>query len=112
LATQPCHLTPWEKMSLGWLQPIEIKKNGKFTIRDSETTTDVYVVRNNFPSSDEFLLIENRQPKLFDSLLWSGGIMVWHIDNTVNGMRSRGYPGQEGMSMLSSSHQISCANCS
>jgi hypothetical protein len=92
-------------MSLGWLQPIDIVKNGKFTMRDSETTNDIYSIRNNFPSSDEFLLIENRQPKLFDSLLWNGGIMVWHIDNSVNGMQSRGYPGQEGMSDLSSSPQ-------
>jgi hypothetical protein len=45
---------------------------------------------------DEYFLIENRQPKLFDQYLWNGGILVWHIDDTQPWMRERGYPGQEG----------------
>jgi hypothetical protein len=90
-------LTPWEKISLGWLDPIEIDTNGRYEIRDSETTADVYIIKKNYQfNGDEYLLIENRQPKLFDENLWNGGILIWHIDDTARQMYERGYPGQEG----------------
>jgi hypothetical protein len=78
---------------------MEITENGTYTLRDSETSTDVYMIQQNFQAAGtEYFLIENRQPKWFDSLLWSGGILIWHIDDTARQMHNRGYPGQEGRS--------------
>jgi hypothetical protein len=106
-ANAPCHLTPWEKIFLGWLEPIEIDTNGRYEIRDSETTTDTYVIKKNYHlSGDEYLLIENRQPKLFDEQLWNGGMLIWHIDDTKRHMRERGYPGQEGWPSNDRHYQI------
>jgi hypothetical protein len=97
LGTHPAHLTPWEKIEVLWLEPIEIDRNGRYSLQDSETSSDVYVIKKKFPSfGDEYFLIENRQPKLFDADLWNGGLLIWHIDDTVNHMHSRGFPGQEG----------------
>lgn len=97
LANSPSHLTPHEKVLLGWLVPIEIETDGRYELRDSETSTDVYVIKRNFQFlDDEYFLIENRQPKLFDEDLWEGGIMIWHIDDTKIWMRERGFPGQIG----------------
>jgi hypothetical protein len=62
------------------------------------TSSDIYIIKQKFQSyGSEYFLIENRQPKWFDSLLWSGGILIWHIDDTARQMHYRGYPGQEGM---------------
>lgn len=92
-------MTPWEKIFLGWLEPIEIDSDGTYELQDSETSTEVYIIKKNYQfNGDEYLLIENRQPKLFDALLWDGGLMIWHIDDTKRQMRERGYPGQEGTS--------------
>jgi hypothetical protein len=85
---------------LGWLDPIEIETNGRYELRDSETSNDVYIIKKNFQFlDDEYFLIENRQPKLFDEYLWEGGILIWHIDDKKSWMRERGYPGQEGTSL-------------
>ena len=96
LADRPCHLTPYEKIFLGWLDPIEIDTNGRYSLQDSETSVDVYIIKHNQFSEGEYLLIENRQPKLFDELLWNGGLLIWHIDDEKRWMYERGWPGQQG----------------
>jgi hypothetical protein len=89
-------MTPWERMFVNWLDPIEIVSDGTYSIGPMETTQDIYIIKKNFPE-DEYLLIENRQPIEFDALLWGGGLLIWHIDNKKHIQRERGYPGQEGM---------------
>lgn len=91
----PAHLSPWSKQRLGWIEPTEIVEDGMYEIEASELSDSVYVIRKNFPDG-EFLEIENRQPLLWDQLLWGGGLLIWHRDSHQSLFRWRGYPTQEG----------------
>lgn len=93
--THPTHLTPWEKIYLGWAEPVEIDSDGTYELYASENSTEVYIIQSPFPKY-EYFLIENRQPIGFDQQMWNGGIVLWHIDDTKLRMRDRGFPGQPG----------------
>ena len=82
-------------MQLGWLQPIEITSDGTYTMRASELYPDVYRISAGYNrSAGEFLLIENRQPLLFDINLWTGGPLIYHVDQSAGpGNNDRGFPG-------------------
>ena len=56
------------------------------------------MISDPYPSG-EYLLIENRQPVLSDEKLWQpGGILIYHIDENVEGggNRFRGGPFVDG----------------
>jgi hypothetical protein len=57
----PGHLDPWSKVEVKWLDPIEITENGFYPIQPSEISSQIYVIKKNFPEG-ELLYIENRQP--------------------------------------------------
>lgn len=42
---------------------------------------------------DEYFIIENKQPILWDSNLPAGGIVIYHVDDWIDGQYMRGYPG-------------------
>ena len=88
----PAHFSPWCKMKLGWVTPKEILYDDMYAITASETSADVYMISTPYPVG-EYLLIENRQPILWDDLLWGGGLLIWHIDDSKDLQTERGYPG-------------------
>ena len=91
----PGHMSGWSKSTIGWVNPIEITTDGVYTARPSEMYPDIYKISAGFQNPQEYLLIENRQPVLFDEQVSpeSGGFVIYHIDETSNNVR--GYPGQE-----------------
>jgi len=91
----PGHLSAWSRMMVGWLMPIEIVSDGEYSIQASELSNQAYVIRKPYPLQ-EYLLIENRQPLWFDARLWTGGLVIYHIDDRAPLQTKRGYPGQEG----------------
>ena len=90
----PPHFCPWSKIALGWLTPTVISTAGQYSLPQVEASPTVYYIDNGYPS-DEYLLLENRQPLGFDSDMPQGGLAVWHIDDTT-GYNTEGYPGQAG----------------
>ena len=94
----PAHTSPWCKMQLGWLSPTEITADGTYTMRASELYPDVFKISAGYNSSaGEYLLIENRQPLLFDIDLWTGGPLIYHVDESAGpGNNYRGFPGMSG----------------
>ena len=95
------HLSPWSKMELNWIDPIEITHDGTYTARPSELHPDIYIIRHGYPNG-EYLLIENRQALEYDERMWGGvgGILVYHIDTIkwdrilkVHNNAPRGFPG-------------------
>jgi len=94
----PGILSPYGKIEIGILNPIEIKEDGVHTARASALHPDVYKISSPYPPG-EYLLIENRQPVLSDLYLWQpGGIVIYHVDENTggNGNRERGGPFLEG----------------
>ncbi|KAL3930099.1 MAG: hypothetical protein SGBAC_011913 [Bacillariaceae sp.] len=94
----PGILSPFGKMELGSLDPIEIANDGVYTARASALHPEVYKISAPYPSG-EYLLIENRQPVLSDLYIWQpGGIVIYHVDENTggHGNRNRGGPFLEG----------------
>ena len=100
---QPSHISGYLKWDfdarpengrLGWIQPVEIKKNvSNLSIPNFELPPhdnklfkiDIPGKINKFGDSTEFFLIENRYREsgaTFDTQLPESGILIWHIDET------------------------------
>ncbi len=90
----PPHLSAWCKKQLGWVSPTIISP-GIHNVPRTESVPLAYRITNGFPSN-EYLLIENRQPVGFESIMPQGGLAIWHIDEAKSDNKNEGYPGQAG----------------
>jgi hypothetical protein len=97
-------MSPWSKKTLGWVTPLMIESDGVYTARASATYPDIYMISAGGYADREYLLIENRQPLLFDINLPAGGLLIYHIDETSNDMR--GFPGQSGWPTNGNHYQV------
>jgi M6 family metalloprotease-like protein len=88
----PPHMGAWCKIQLGWLTPNLIDL-GTYDAPWAEFSDTVYRINRGFAPS-EYLLVENRQPVGMESDIPQGGIVVWHIDETVPNNNTEGYPTQ------------------
>ena len=89
----PAGYTAYEKMTCGWLTPVELGKES-LKVNDMKPLADggqAYLIRH--PQyENEYYLLENRQPIGFDELLPGSGVLITHVDydkdaweaNTVN----------------------------
>lgn len=91
----PPMMSPWTKSYLGWLRPTIITANGNFTARASALVPNAYRIDAGFQEG-EYLLIENRQPIGFDSLLFEGGLAIYLVDEKAPWQERRGFPSQPG----------------
>lgn len=81
-AMYPGMLSPWSKMKMGWLDPLDVPYDGVYLAGASAVLPHIYKISHGFDNG-KYLLIENRQPVLFDSELWApSGLLVWYIDDT------------------------------
>ena len=95
----PPHFSALMRMYLGWDEATVISDNGTYEVSASELidaeTPRIYKIDKGFPSR-EYLLVENRQPILFDELIPQGGIAIWHIDDAqAKNQNAQGFPGME-----------------
>ena len=94
---RPCHMSAWSKSVLGWVDVETLPPDtdhGTISLDPVQTSGRVLRIDAR-DGSDEYFLVENRQPLGFDSGLLSPGLLVWHIDpdfiterwpfNSVNG---------------------------
>jgi M6 family metalloprotease-like protein len=88
-ASTPGNVSPWIKMELGWLTPIDIVADGSYEVTPSLTTQQIYRIASPFPDG-EYLLIENRQQLEWDSELKGSGIVIWSIDELFEGNTAEG----------------------
>jgi len=90
----PPMFSPWAKMELGWLTPTEITSTGQYALGPAAQVAEAFIIKEGYPEG-EYLLIENRQPMGFDSMLPQGGLAIWHVDESVKNQNNRGFLGQE-----------------
>ena len=93
----PPLMSAWERIEINWDTPVEIIQSGTYHISAAELPDinakfpRIYKISYGFPQG-EYLLIENRQPIGFDSLLDEGGLAIYHIDENVVNPSQQGYP--------------------
>jgi len=95
---EPAHLCAWSREMLGWLTPYMPAENID-SLAIPAIETHPYAVKlwtqgqvddwvgfysHGANVGQEYFLIENRQRLLADNHLIGTGILIWHIDNTVN----------------------------
>lgn len=68
----------FERMSLGWLAPIEIKTNGKMQLNKLDDNVAYSITNPENP--DEMYLLEYRTNKGWDVGQENSGMLIWHID--------------------------------
>ncbi len=89
----PAFYSIFERMCLGWADPVKIDAPGEYSLRPIHESNSGYLLTTENP--DEFYLLENRQQVLSDQYIPGHGMLVWHIDfdqdiwdrNTVNNNR-------------------------
>jgi len=91
----PPHFCAYSKIFLGWVNPNVINSNGTYTVPQVETNPTIYKIVDGYPSG-EYLLVENRQPIGFESIIPQGGLAIWHIDENKSNNNQEGYPDQTG----------------
>jgi M6 family metalloprotease-like protein len=101
----PAHFCVWSKEALGWLEPIVVEENTEFVnIMPVEEYPVAYKlwyegVVSPYTSpfgaglnlGRQYFLVENRQKIGSDMHLHESGLLVWHIDNTINNNRDENH---------------------
>lgn len=85
-SAKPAYLDPYQRIYLGFAD-CEVVGDGEHTLY-STCSGKYKVLRYNTPDPNEYYLIEVRLKEGFETGLLTGsegGIMVWHIDESING---------------------------
>ncbi len=78
---RPAHMSAWAKAFLGWVEPTAVSADiSPATLEAVEDTPQVLRMPI---STTQYYLLENRQKKLFDERLPTGGLLIWRINQTV-----------------------------
>jgi M6 family metalloprotease-like protein len=107
----PPMMSPWTKLTLGWLDPIEISTSGTYDLSPSYYTEEVYTISAGF-ADNEYLLVEYRKAIGFEKYIGyqqgmdGGGLAIWHIDNKA-GYDHQGWPGMTGWPANGKHYRIS-----
>ena len=76
----PCGYSAYERMYLGWLNPVELTSDTVITdLPALADSAKAFIIRND-GHPDEYYLVENRQKKGWDAQLPGSGILVFHVD--------------------------------
>jgi M6 family metalloprotease-like protein len=72
----PVGMSAWSRSFLGWQPTVVVNRSGNYEI----TPETIFKV----PITDsEYFLLENRQQTGFDSELPGSGVLIWHVDESV-----------------------------
>lgn len=82
----PAHPCAWAKVELGWVIPFEVLTPlADEAIQAVETSAAIYKLPiGGTAAGEEYFLIENRQQIGFDSGLPGSGLLIWHVDETMD----------------------------
>jgi immune inhibitor A len=80
----PCHPSAWCKANQGWASVDNRTSNGVVSIADVKDSNSVLRLWKDGGPGNEYFLVENRQKSRFDASLPQGGLLIWHIDDSVS----------------------------
>lgn len=83
--SSPAHFDAWCKIQLGFASAINVTTSmAGAAIPAVENTDTIYRLWTNGDAGTEYFLVENRQRTGYDSYLPSDGLLIWHIDDTMD----------------------------
>ena len=89
----PARLDAWSSARLGWLQPQTVDgapaARSLAAVSASRTESAVKLYPSGLAGGPEYFLVENRQQTGTDAGLPGGGLLVWHIDETMIGFNDQ-----------------------
>ncbi|KAK4031579.1 hypothetical protein C8A01DRAFT_21226, partial [Parachaetomium inaequale] len=90
---RPVHPSAWCKANQGWITVSNETENHQITLPDVKSSRKTHRLwKDGDASSQEYFLLENRQLTGFDTSLPASGLLVWHIDDTVNSNTNEWHP--------------------
>src|SRR4051794_2852492 len=78
----PAHPSAWCKAQQEWVEVTNVTQEGPLSLPDVKTSRTVHRLWTDGAEGQEYFLLENRQQGGFDADLPSGGLLVWHVDES------------------------------
>jgi immune inhibitor A len=88
----PVHMSAWPKQRMGWVTPVDIvsfQKNK--VVKNAKEQAELFRVWRTGSITNEYFLVENRQKIGFDRFLYTGGILIFHIDDAIPNNRNENH---------------------
>lgn len=79
--TRPAYMEAWSRGELGWVTEVPLTRDTSIAIPPVETADSVFVVP--IPGTNEYYLLENRQPIGSDGDIHGPGLLIWHPDSVL-----------------------------
>jgi immune inhibitor A len=88
----PAHPSAWCKVNQGWATVVNRKTNTKVAIKEVKSSHRVQRLWKNGAPGKEYFLVENRQRTLYDRQLPGEGLLVYHVDESIDGNDDENHP--------------------
>lgn len=88
----PAHPSAWCKAEQGWVNVVTQKTNEKVTIPDVKDSRTVFRLWKEGANGREYFLVENRQRALYDKYLPGEGLLIYHVDDSVDSNDDERHP--------------------
>ena len=88
----PAHPSAWCKAGQGWVTVVNRTANGSVTFEDVKSSKTVFRLWKNGGASEENFLVEHRRQTGYDRKLPGEGLLVYHIDDAVDGNDNEDHP--------------------
>jgi M6 family metalloprotease-like protein len=79
----PANHGAWTRNFLGWLPMIELVSDTTITLPDPTEEGVMYKITTSTPN--EYFLLENRQQKGWDKYIPGNGLLIYHVDENIEG---------------------------
>jgi immune inhibitor A len=89
----PAHPSAWCKVGQGWVTVDNRSSNGSLSMKDVKTSRTVYRLwQDGKTDGGEYFLMEHRRRTGYDRDLPGQGLLVYHIDETIDGNENEDHP--------------------
>ncbi|MFO8184484.1 MAG: M6 family metalloprotease domain-containing protein [Candidatus Aegiribacteria sp.] len=89
----PAHFCAWSRIALGIAEPVNVTSPGWYDVPSVEESGTIYRLWTGGAAGNQYFLVENRRPSGYDAALPGHGLLIWHIDDSVNSNDNQWYPG-------------------
>ena len=88
----PAHPSAWCKASQEWVTIVNRTTSGTLTIAEVKTGRKVYRLWKDGITAQEYFLVEHRARTKYDARLPGEGLLVYHVDDSIEGNDNEHHP--------------------